>query len=71
MAAVASGYLPVAMTGLQMLCVTAVGYVVGRQRLMEPAIACRVLNRFVVLVCLPALQFWLLAIKTDMRNMQV
>lgn len=54
-----------------MLCIIGAGRLAASRGLFEPAPVCRTLNRFVVMVCLPALQFWLLAIKTDMRNMEV
>ncbi len=66
-----AGYMPVLQTGLQMLCIIGAGRLAASRGLFEPAPVCRTLNRFVVTVCLPALQFWLLAIKTDMRNMEV
>ncbi|KAG2495515.1 hypothetical protein HYH03_006458 [Edaphochlamys debaryana] len=65
-----AGYLPVIQTGLQTLIIIAAGRLAATRGLFEPASTCRTLNRFVVVVCLPALQFWLLAIKTDMRNME-
>ncbi|GFR44644.1 hypothetical protein Agub_g5933, partial [Astrephomene gubernaculifera] len=64
------GYLPVVQIGLQTLCIIAAGRLAASRGLFDPATVCRTLNRFVVVVCLPALQFWLLAIKTDMRNME-
>ncbi|GLC60668.1 hypothetical protein PLESTB_001655900 [Pleodorina starrii] len=63
-------YLPVVQTGLQTLCIIAAGRLAASRGLFDPAPVCRTLNRFVVVACLPALQFWLLAIKTDMRNME-
>ncbi|GLI63412.1 hypothetical protein VaNZ11_006378 [Volvox africanus] len=67
---ISEGYLPVVQTGLQTLCIIAAGRLAAARGLFDPAPVCRVLNRFVIVVCLPALQFWLLAIKTDMRNME-
>ncbi|KAG2449599.1 hypothetical protein HYH02_005132 [Chlamydomonas schloesseri] len=64
-------YLPVVTTGIQTLCIIGAGRLAANRGLFEPTSVCRILNRFVVVVCLPALQFWLLAIKTDMRNMEM
>lgn len=64
-------YLAVVTTGIQTLCIIGAGRLAANRGLFEPTSVTRILNRFVVVVCLPALQFWLLAIKTDMRNMEV
>jgi hypothetical protein len=68
---VSQGYLPVFQICLQTLCLIGTGRFAAARGLFDPVPTCHTLNRFVVVVCLPALQFWLLAIKTDLRNMEV
>jgi predicted permease len=43
------------------------GWACAKWGVLEPEPTVQHLNRFVLKVCIPCLQVWLLAVKTDMR----
>lgn len=55
-------------TGTQSLLALAAGWAAGRYKALDAEPAVAQLNLFVLRVCIPALQLWLLAVKTDMRR---
>lgn len=55
-------------TGTQSLLALAAGWAAARWRALDPEPAVAQLNAFVLRVCIPALQLWLLAVKADMRR---
>ncbi|GBF97510.1 hypothetical protein Rsub_10433 [Raphidocelis subcapitata] len=61
-------YGSVLQTGVQSLLALAAGWAAARWRALDPEPAVAQLNLFVLRVCIPALQVWLLAVKTDMRR---
>ena len=61
-------YGDVLLTGVQSLLALAAGWGAGRWRALDAELAVPQLNAFVLRVCIPALQLWLLAVKTDMRS---
>lgn len=61
-------YGNVLLTGIQSLLALAAGWACARGRVLDPEPAVQQLNLFILRVCIPALQVWLLAVKTDMRQ---
>jgi hypothetical protein len=61
-------YVNIMLTGVQSLLALAAGWACARWRALDSEPAVQQLNLFVLRVCIPALQVWLLAVKTDMRR---
>ncbi|KAF6250626.1 hypothetical protein COO60DRAFT_788713 [Scenedesmus sp. NREL 46B-D3] len=61
-------YLNILQTGIQSLLAVACGWGCGRWSVLQPDPTVAQVNTMVLKFCLPCLQVWLLAIKTDMRQ---
>jgi predicted permease len=56
------------LAGLQSLLAVSFGWGCGRFRVLDSQTTVNSINTLVLKFCIPCLQVWLLAIKTDMRE---
>lgn len=54
-----------------MLAAIWTGYMAARMRAVDPATMVKHVNELVLKLCLPSMQLWLLAVKTDLRNWEL
>ncbi len=51
-----------------MLTAIWIGWMAARMRAIDPSTMVKHINELVLKLCLPSMQLWLLAVKTDLRN---